>query len=83
MSNSGVWGDAPPGLNLAENQNGAIVGSVVSIMVIGLVAVILRLFTRLMKTGPGLAADDYVIMFALVRGTDHLARDKSGRHGKR
>jgi hypothetical protein len=68
MSNSGAWGDAPPGVDLSENQNGDIIGSVVAIMVIGLASVILRLITRLMKTGPGLAMDDYVILFAAVRG---------------
>ncbi|GAB1316970.1 Rhodopsin domain-containing protein [Madurella fahalii] len=68
MSNSGVWGDAPPGVNLAEHQNGDIIGSVVGIMVLGIAAVVLRMFTRLMKTGPGLAIDDYVIVFAAVMG---------------
>lgn len=67
MSNSGAWGDAPPGVNLSENQNRDIIGSVVAIMVVGVAAVILRLFTRLMKTGPGLAIDDYFIVFAAVR----------------
>lgn len=67
MSNSGAWGPTPPGVDLTENQNGAIIGSVVCIMVIGLASVILRLFTRMMRTGPGLALDDYVILFAAVR----------------
>ncbi len=68
MSNSGAWGPTPPGVDLSENQNGAIIGSVVAIMVMGLAAVVLRVFTRRMKTGPGLAVDDYVIIFAAVRG---------------
>ncbi|KAK4195139.1 hypothetical protein QBC40DRAFT_289578 [Triangularia verruculosa] len=68
MSNSGAWGEAPPGVDLAENQNGDIIGSVVGIMVLGLASVVLRLFTRLMNKGPGLAADDYVILFAAVMG---------------
>lgn len=68
MSSSGVWGDAPPGVDLTENQNGDIIGSVVGIMVLGIAAVVLRMFTRLMKSGPGLAVDDYVIVFAAVRG---------------
>lgn len=66
MSNSGAWGEALPGVNLAENQNGDIIGSVVGIMVLGLSSVVLRLFTRLINKGPGLAADDYVILFAAV-----------------
>ncbi|KAK4641312.1 hypothetical protein QC761_503070 [Podospora bellae-mahoneyi] len=68
MTNSGAWGEAPPGVNLAENQNGDIIGSVVGIMVLGLSSVVLRLFTRLINKGPGLAADDYVILFAAVMG---------------
>ncbi|KXX81290.1 hypothetical protein MMYC01_201937 [Madurella mycetomatis] len=68
MSSSGVWGDAPPGVDLTENQNGDIIGSVVGIMVLGIAAVVLRMFTRLMKSGPGLAIDDYVIVFAAVMG---------------
>ena len=74
MSNSGAWGEAPPGVNLSENQNGDIIGSVVGIMVMGLASVILRVFTRLMKTGPGLASDDYVILFAAVRRKEIIPR---------
>jgi len=66
MSNSGAWGPTPPGVNLAENQNMDIIGSVVAIMVVGITSVVLRMFTRLMKTGPGLAIDDYFILFAAV-----------------
>jgi len=69
MSNSGAWGPTPPGVDLTENQNENIIGSVVAIMVIGIFAVLLRVFTRLMKTGPGLAMDDYVILFAAVNST--------------
>ncbi|KAK4150847.1 hypothetical protein C8A00DRAFT_45840 [Chaetomidium leptoderma] len=68
MSNSGAWGPTPPGVDLTEDQNMSIIGSVVAIMVIGLASVVLRMFTRLMKSGPGLAADDYVILFAAVMG---------------
>lgn len=66
MSNSGAWGPTPPGVDLSEDQDMDIIGSVVAIMVIGLGSVVLRMCTRLMKTGPGLAADDYVILFAAV-----------------
>ncbi|KAK0746050.1 hypothetical protein B0T18DRAFT_464677 [Schizothecium vesticola] len=68
MSNSGAWGPTPPGVDLSENQNMGIVGSVVAIMAIGLSSVVLRMFTRSMKTGPGLAADDYAILFAAAMG---------------
>ncbi len=66
MSASGAWGPAPPGVDLHENQNAAIIGSVVAIMVVGLSAVVLRLFTRLKYSGLGLAEDDYVIVVAAV-----------------
>ena len=75
MSNSGAWGEAPPGVDLSENQNRDIIGTVVGIMVMGLASVVLRVFTRLMKKGPGLAADDYVILFAAVRGDQEIAHD--------
>ncbi|KAK4221414.1 hypothetical protein QBC38DRAFT_540152 [Podospora fimiseda] len=68
MSNSGAWSPTPPDVNLSENQNRDIVGSVVAIMVLGLASFALRLVTRLMVKGPGLAADDYAIVFAAVMG---------------
>ncbi|KAK3386458.1 hypothetical protein B0H63DRAFT_508501 [Podospora didyma] len=67
MSNSGAWGPTPEGVDLSEDQNTHIIGSVVAIMVIGIASVVLRMFTRLMHTGHGLAADDYMILFAAVR----------------
>ncbi|KAK0718466.1 hypothetical protein B0T26DRAFT_812820 [Lasiosphaeria miniovina] len=73
MTSSGAWGVAPPGVDLSETQDADIIGSVVAIMVIGLVSVILRLFTRLMERGPGLALDDYVILFAAVMGVGTAA----------
>ncbi|KAK0631239.1 hypothetical protein B0T14DRAFT_416368 [Immersiella caudata] len=68
MSNSGAWGPTPPGVDLTENQDMDIISSVVAIMVIGLSSVVLRVITRLMKSGPGLAVDDYVILFAAAMG---------------
>jgi len=66
MSASGAWGPAPQGVDLSQNQNAAIIGSVVAIMTIGLSAVVLRVVTRLKYSGPGLAEDDYMIMVAAV-----------------
>ncbi|KAK4132182.1 hypothetical protein BT67DRAFT_463869 [Trichocladium antarcticum] len=71
MSASGDWGPAPPGVDLTENQNADIIGSVIVIVAMGLSAVVLRIFTRLSRTGPGLAEDDYVILFA-AGGGKHL-----------
>jgi hypothetical protein len=66
MSASGAWGPAPPGVDLNETQSAEIIASVVAIMVIGLSAVVLRIVTRLSRSGPGLAEDDYVILVAAV-----------------
>ncbi|KAL1836299.1 hypothetical protein VTJ49DRAFT_5323 [Mycothermus thermophilus] len=68
MSASWMWGPAPPGVDLTENQNSDIIGAVVAIMIIGLSAVVLRIFSRLSHSGPGLAEDDYVILVAAVLG---------------
>jgi len=66
----GPWGPAPDGVDLQENQDVAIIGSVVGVMTLGLLSVALRIFTRVMRRGsekgPGLAADDYMILFAAV-----------------
>jgi len=83
MSNSGVWGEAPPGTNLSEDQNRDIIGSVVGIMVMGLASVVLRVFTRLMNKGPGLAADDYVILFAAVRTGGTKNQPTADQHAAR
>jgi hypothetical protein len=68
MSNSGAWGPAPDGVDLNEDQNASIISSVTAIMIIGLLAVGLRLYARLGKTGPGLGIDDHAILVATVLG---------------
>ena len=83
MSNSGAWGPAPPGVDLSENQNGNIIGSVVGIMVMGLASVILRVFTRLMKKGQGMGPDDYAILFAAVRRGPEIAHNRPFRSSRR
>jgi hypothetical protein len=55
----------------------SIISSVVAIMAIGLSSVALRMITRSMKTGPGLAADDYAILFAAVCTTADTDKAKS------
>lgn len=68
MFNSGAWRPAPPGVVLSENQDAdIIIGSAVVVMVLGLASVALLLVRRLMAKGPGLAADEYAILFAAVR----------------
>ncbi len=70
MSSSGNWGPVPSDIDLTENQNGNIIGSVAMITALGLVAVALRLFARLSRGGPGLAQDDYVVLVAAVSFSD-------------
>lgn len=66
MSVSGDFGPAPPGVNLAENQNGQIFGAVITLMVIGTVAVIMRFVARSTSNNISLASDDYLIVAALL-----------------
>ncbi|KAK4185421.1 hypothetical protein QBC35DRAFT_16273 [Podospora australis] len=68
LTSSRAWGEVPTHVNLSENQDAQIYGAVSGVMVMGLAAVALRIYTRLMKNGPGFAADDYVILFAAVMG---------------
>ncbi|KAF2109445.1 hypothetical protein BDV96DRAFT_554693 [Lophiotrema nucula] len=70
---SSPWGPPPPGLDITENQNANIIGSVAVVMVIGLSAVALRIFARLSRTGPGLGVDDYVILGAAVLAIGNAA----------
>jgi hypothetical protein len=66
MSSSGVFGPTPPGVNLSETQNAAVVNAVVSLMIIGTIFVVLRVIARTMQKGMSLALDDYLVMLGLV-----------------
>ncbi|ETI24669.1 hypothetical protein G647_04038 [Cladophialophora carrionii CBS 160.54] len=67
MSNSGVFGPTPPGVDLSETHNAAVVEAVVSLMVIGTVAVVLRFVSQFLRDGRKfLSWDDYLIIPALV-----------------
>lgn len=69
MSSSGVFGPPPPGVDLSETQNAAVIRAVVSLMAIGTVAVILRFVAQFMRDGKQLLSwDDYLIIPALVSG---------------
>lgn len=63
---SGLWGPTPAGIDLSQNQNAQIIASVTVVTFIALAAVLLRLVARISRSGPGLAADDYVIAVAFV-----------------
>lgn len=58
---SGLWGPAPAGVDLSQNHNAQIIASVSGVTVIVLFAVLLRLWARVSRLGPGLGTDDYVI----------------------
>jgi hypothetical protein len=66
MSASGVFGPAPPGIDLSKTQNSSIRSAVISLMVIGTVFVILRLVARTIQKGVSLAADDYCVALGLA-----------------
>lgn len=61
-----LWGPAPAGVDLTQNQNANIIGSIATVMFTALVAVELRLWARLSRSGPGIGADDYLIAVAFV-----------------
>ncbi|RSL92461.1 hypothetical protein CEP52_013817 [Fusarium oligoseptatum] len=65
MSASGAWGPAPPDVDLSESQDREILTSVITMMAIGIAAVILRLTARL-KARARLGLDDYCVMAALT-----------------
>ncbi|OCL10403.1 hypothetical protein AOQ84DRAFT_289378 [Glonium stellatum] len=69
MSASGAFGPAPPGIDLSQNQNGQIFGAVITLMVIGTIAVIMRFIARRTPNSMSLAVDDYLIVAALVGHT--------------
>ena len=68
MSNSGVFGPTPEGVDLSETQNVAVSSAVISLMVIATIFVLLRVAARAMQKGVtmALAVDDYCIAVGLV-----------------
>ncbi|KAJ5197350.1 hypothetical protein N7449_007829 [Penicillium cf. viridicatum] len=64
---TGDFGPVPPGVDLAKNQTGNLLGAVIPVAVLGTTAVILRLAAP-MKTQESrkLAVDDYLIIAALL-----------------
>lgn len=74
MSASGVFGPAPEGIDLNETQNNSIKAAVISLMVIGTVAVFIRLIARTMQKGIKLAIDDYCIALGLVDLSPYRSR---------
>jgi hypothetical protein len=66
MSSSGLFGPAPVGVDLSENQNSEIIGAVVTLMVLSTLFIIIRIFTRIFARTGGMAIDDYLIIVGWV-----------------
>jgi hypothetical protein len=67
MSVSGDFGPAPPGVDLSENRDASILGAVITLMVVGTLAVVLRIYARTeFKKLSHLTIDDYLIFVAMV-----------------
>ncbi|CAL5869863.1 uncharacterized protein PFLUO_LOCUS4094 [Penicillium psychrofluorescens] len=66
MSATGDFGPAPLGVNLADNQNSEMLGAVVTLMIVGTLAVILRIYTRTSASQAYFGIDDYLVFAALV-----------------
>ncbi|KAJ5342621.1 hypothetical protein N7541_011745 [Penicillium brevicompactum] len=65
MSATGDFGPAPAGVDLRENQQVQMLGAVISLMVIGTLAVILRIYTRAKSSQTNFGLDDYLIFASL------------------
>jgi hypothetical protein len=56
----------PPGIDLAVNRQTQMLGAVITLMVIGTLAVILRVYTRAKTSQTNFGLDDLLIFAALV-----------------
>ncbi|KAJ5375790.1 hypothetical protein N7517_007796 [Penicillium concentricum] len=65
MKATGNFGPAPPGIDLAENQESQMLGAVITMMIIGSLAVLLRVYTRARTTQTHFGVDDFLIFAAL------------------
>ncbi|BAE57074.1 unnamed protein product [Aspergillus oryzae RIB40] len=65
MSASGDFGPAPPGVNLSENQNGSMLGAVITLIILGTLSVVLRIYARTEFKKFRFSIDDYLSFAAL------------------
>ncbi|KAJ5437631.1 hypothetical protein N7445_006175 [Penicillium cf. griseofulvum] len=65
MKATGDFGPAPPGIDLAENQQAQMLGAVITLMIIGTLAVLLRVYTRAKTSQTQFGLDDFLIFAAL------------------
>lgn len=66
MKATGDFGPAPAGVDLAENQQPQMLGAVITLMIIGTLAVILRIYTRAKSSQTNFGLDDFLIFASLV-----------------
>ncbi|EIT73050.1 hypothetical protein AO1008_08619 [Aspergillus oryzae 100-8] len=66
MSASGDFGPAPPGVNLSENQNGSMLGAVITLIILGTLSVVLRIYARTEFKKFRFSIDDYLSFAALL-----------------
>ncbi|KAH8804479.1 hypothetical protein F5884DRAFT_407489 [Xylogone sp. PMI_703] len=66
MSASGVFGPAPPGVDLSENRNASLRAAVITLMVIGTVFVVLRFIARSWQKGLSIEIDDIFCAIGLL-----------------
>ncbi|KAK6837706.1 hypothetical protein P875_00064969 [Aspergillus parasiticus SU-1] len=66
MSASGDFGPAPPGVDLSENQNGSMLGAVITLIILGTLSVVLRIYARTEFKKFRFSIDDYLSFAALL-----------------
>ncbi|KAJ5501054.1 hypothetical protein N7527_012175 [Penicillium freii] len=65
MEATGDFGPVPPGIDLAVNQQTQMLAAVITLMIIGTLAVILRVYTRAKTSQTNFGLDDFLILAAL------------------
>jgi hypothetical protein len=66
MKATGDFGPVPAGVDISENQQTQMLGAVISLMIIGTLAVILRIYTRAKSSQTSFGLDDFLIFASLV-----------------
>ncbi|OQD81577.1 hypothetical protein PENANT_c026G08159 [Penicillium antarcticum] len=65
MKATGDFGPTPSGIDLAENQQARMLGAVITLMIIGTLAVVLRVYTRSKSSQTKFGLDDFLRLVAL------------------
>ncbi|KGO73924.1 hypothetical protein PITC_016800 [Penicillium italicum] len=66
MEATGDFGPVPPGIDLAENQQTQMLSAVITVMIIGTLAVLLRIYTRAKTSKTTFGLDDFLVFAALL-----------------